>query len=94
MSYDTPRIVKHEQHDEQLQTRAEVKRLASLTIFIVVVTVLAVLIAVAVHAQEGGSASADDKYLLKSRAELRSPTSGDTKTGLSPLPPARTKYSR
>jgi len=53
-----------EQETEKLETRAEVKRLAGLTIFVVVVTVLAVLVAVAVYAQDGGSPNAQDKYSL------------------------------
>jgi hypothetical protein len=55
-----------QQESEKLETRAEVKRLAGLTIFVVVVTVIAVLVAVALHAQDNGSANAEDKYSLKS----------------------------
>ncbi len=58
--------VTREQEIEKVDTQAEVKRLAGLTIFVVVVTVLAVLVAVAVYAQDTGSASAQDKYSLKS----------------------------
>ena len=42
------------------------KRLAGLTIFVVVVTVLAVLVAVAVYGQDNGSPNVQDKYSLKS----------------------------
>ena len=54
-----------EREEQKLSTRAEVKRLTGLTIFVVVVTVLAVLVAVAVYAQDNG-ANAQDKYSLKS----------------------------
>jgi Cytochrome P460 len=47
-----------EKEEDRLKTRAEVRRLASLTIFIVVVTLLAVLLLAAVYPQ--------DKYSLKS----------------------------
>jgi hypothetical protein len=66
MSYDASKTVAHQQEPEELQTRAEVKRLAGLIAFIVVVTVLAVLIAVRVYAQDSGSVNAGDKYSLKS----------------------------
>ena len=54
----------HEQEKQKLDTRAEVKRLTGLTIFVVVVTVLAVLVAVAVYAQDGNSPNAQEKYSL------------------------------
>jgi hypothetical protein len=54
-----------EREEQKLSTRAEVKRLTGITIFVVVVTVLAVLVAVAVYAQDNG-ANAQDKYSLKS----------------------------
>ncbi len=58
--------ITQQQETEKLETRAEVKRLAGLTIFVVVVTVLAVLVAVAVYGQDNGSPNAQDKYSLKS----------------------------
>ena len=66
MSESVGKSVKQEREEEKFKTRAEVKRLAGLTIFVMVVTVLAVLVAVAVHAQDNGSTSAQDKYSLKS----------------------------
>src|ERR1700678_196222 len=66
MSESVGKSVKQEREEEKFKTRAEVKRLAGLTIFVIVVTVLAVLVAVAVHAQDNGSTSAQDKYSLKS----------------------------
>ena len=56
----------HEQEEQKLDTRAEVKRLTGLTIFVIVVTVLAVLVAVAVFAQDKEPPNAQDKYSLKS----------------------------
>jgi hypothetical protein len=56
----------HEQEEQKLDTRAEVKRLTGLTLFVIVVTVLAVLVAVAVYAQDKESPNAQDKYSLKS----------------------------
>jgi len=56
----------HEQEEQKLDTRAEVKRLTGLTIFVIVVTVLAVLVAVAVFAQDKEPPKAQDKYSLKS----------------------------
>ncbi len=58
--------VTQQQETEKLETRAEVKRLAGLTIFVVVVTVLAVLVAVAVYGQDNGSPNTQVKYSLKS----------------------------
>ncbi len=55
-----------EQETEKLETKDEVKRLAGPTIFVVVVTVLAVLIAVAVHAEDSSSPNTEDRYSLKS----------------------------
>lgn len=49
-------VTKSVKEEQKLETRAEVKRLAGLTIFVIVVTVLALLFLVAVHAQ--------DKYSL------------------------------
>jgi hypothetical protein len=56
----------HEQEEQKLDTRAEMKRLTGLTIFVILVTVLAVLVAVAVYAQDKERANAQDKYSLKS----------------------------
>jgi len=61
MSHKGLESIMHEHGPEKLEPRAEVKRLTGLTIFIVVVTVLAVLIAVAVYAQEGGPSNALDR---------------------------------
>ena len=66
MSHQGLESIMHERGPEKLEPRAEVKRLTGLTIFIVVVTVLAVLIAVAVYAQDGGPSNALDRYSLKS----------------------------
>jgi hypothetical protein len=62
--------VKPERGEHNFDTRAEVKRLTGLTIFVVVVTLLAVLIAVAVHAQGEGPTNAQDKYSLKSPSAI------------------------
>ena len=64
MSHRAKESNTREEETDELGTRAEVKRLAGLTIFVVVVTVLAVLVAVAVHAQDGGAPNAQDKYSL------------------------------
>jgi hypothetical protein len=56
----------HEQEEQKLDTRAEVNRRTGLTMLVVVVTVLAVLVAVAVYAQNKESPNAQDKYSLKS----------------------------
>ena len=66
MSESTRESAMHEQEKQKLDTRAEVKRLTGLTIFVIVVTVLAVLVAVAVYAQDKESPNAQDKYSLKS----------------------------
>jgi hypothetical protein len=66
MSHRATGPITQEQETEKLETRAEVKRLAGLTIFVVVVTVLAVLVAVAVYGQDDGSPNTQDKYSLKS----------------------------
>jgi hypothetical protein len=55
-----------QQQEEKLETRAEVKRLVGLTIFVVVVTVLALLLLTALHAQDKDSLNAQDKYSLVS----------------------------
>ena len=54
----------HKQEEQKWDTRAEVKRLTGLTLFVIVVTVLAVLVAVAVYAQDKESPNAQDKYSL------------------------------
>ena len=64
MSRKATESTTQQQEADELGTRAEVKRLAGLTIFVVVVTVLAVLVAVAVYAQDSGSPNAQDKYSL------------------------------
>ena len=64
MSESVGKSVKQEREEQKFETRAEVKRLAGFTIFVIVVTVLAVLVAVAVHAQDKGSMNAQDKYSL------------------------------
>jgi hypothetical protein len=64
MSHRAKESNTREEETDELGARAEVKRLAGLTIFVVVVTVLAVLVAVAVHAQDGGAPNAQDKYSL------------------------------
>jgi hypothetical protein len=66
MSESARESVNQEREEQRLETRAEVKRLVGLTIFVIVVTVLAVLVGVAVHAQDKQSSSAQDKYALKS----------------------------
>ena len=55
-----------EEQEAKLETRAAVKRLAAFAIFVIVVTVLAALLLSAVHAQDKGSLSAQDKYALVS----------------------------
>jgi hypothetical protein len=64
MSESVGKSVTQEREEQKFETRAEVKRLAGFTIFVIVVTVLAVLVAVAVHAQDKGSMNAQDKYSL------------------------------
>jgi hypothetical protein len=66
MSESARESVTPEQEEQKLETRAEVKRLSGLTIFVVVVSVLALLLLAALHAQDNGSPNAQDKYLLKS----------------------------
>jgi len=64
MSESVGQSQKQEREEQKFETRAEVKRLAGLTILVIVVTVLAVLVAVAVHAQDKGSMNAREKYSL------------------------------
>ncbi len=66
MSESGAKSVKKEQQEQNFDTRAEVKRLTGLTIFVIVVTVLAALVAVAVYAQDNESANGQGKYSLKS----------------------------
>src|SRR5580692_660867 len=66
MSESARESVTHVREEEKLETRAEIKRLSGLTIFVVVVSVLALLLLAALHAQDKGSLNAQDKYLLKS----------------------------
>jgi len=56
----------HEQEEQKLDARAEVKRLTVLTLFATVGAVFAVLVAVTVYAQEKESPNAQDKYSLRS----------------------------
>ena len=64
MSERVKESVTQEQEEKELKTRAEVRRLAGLTIFVAVVTVLAMLFLTALHAQDKDSPSAQDKYSL------------------------------
>ena len=64
MSERVNESVMQEQEEKKLKPRAEVKRLALLTIFVIVITVLAVLLLTALHAQDKGSLNAQDKYSL------------------------------
>jgi hypothetical protein len=66
MSESVVKSVKQEPEEPRFDTRAEVKRLSGLTMFMMVVTVLAVLVAVVVYAQDKRSPNAEDKYSLKS----------------------------
>jgi len=66
MSEFVGKFTTHEQEEQKLDTRAEVNRRTGLTMLVVVVTVLAVLVAVAVYAQNKESPNAQDKYSLKS----------------------------
>jgi hypothetical protein len=66
MSESAAKSVKQEPQEQNLETRAEVKRLTGLTIFVIIVTALAVLVAVALHAQTNGSVNAQEKYSLVS----------------------------
>ena len=64
MSNRAAQSITQEQETEKLAARAEVKRLSGLTIFVVVVTALAVLVAVAVYGQDSGSSNTQGKYSL------------------------------
>jgi hypothetical protein len=73
MSESVGKSVKEEREEEKFETRTEVKRLTGLTIFVIVVTVLAVLVAVAVHAQNSGSMNGQEKSVVSGRFSLHSP---------------------
>jgi hypothetical protein len=66
MSEFVTKSATQEQEEQKRNTFAEVKRLTGLTIFVIVVTALALLVAVAVFAQDKESPNAQDKYSLKS----------------------------
>ena len=66
MSEFAGKSAEHEPEEQKWDTRAEVKRLTGLTVFVIVVTVLAILVAVAVYALDKESPNAQDKYSLKS----------------------------
>ena len=66
MSESVAKSVDKEPEEQKFEMRGEVKRLTGLTIFVIVVTLLAVLVAVAVYAQDTGSPTVQDKYSLKS----------------------------
>ena len=66
MSEFATKSATHEQEEQKLDARAEVKRLTVLTLFATVGAVFAVLVAVTVYAQEKESPNAQDKYSLKS----------------------------
>jgi hypothetical protein len=64
MSESAKESVTQEPEENMLGKRAEVRRLAALTIFIVVVTALALLLLTALHAQDKNSPNAQGKYSL------------------------------
>ena len=66
MSEFVGKFTTHEQEEQKLDARAEVKRLTVLTLFATVGAVFAVLVAVTVYAQEKESPNAQDKYSLRS----------------------------
>jgi len=66
MSEFATKSATHEQEEQKLNTPAKVKRLTGLTTFVIVATVLAVLVAVTVYAQDNGSPNGQEKYSLKS----------------------------
>jgi hypothetical protein len=90
MSELVTKSVPQEQQEQKIETRTAVKRIAGFTIVATAVAVLAVLGAV-VLSRKAKTTTSTRWYRL---AELRSPTSGDTRTGLTSLPPGPTKYSR
>jgi hypothetical protein len=64
MAHQDAKPVTEDQKTDRLGTRAEIKRLSGLATFVVVVTVLAVLVAVALYAQDGDAPSEQAKYSL------------------------------
>jgi hypothetical protein len=64
MSESVAKFSKQGREGQKFETRAEVRRLVALTIFVAVVTLLAALVAVALHAQDKGPVSAQDEYSL------------------------------
>ena len=91
MSEPVTKSVPQEQQEQRIKTRTAVKRIGGFTIVATAVAVLAVFGVVALYAQSQDKG----KYSLVSLgAELRSPTSGDTRTGLTSPPPEPPKYSR
>jgi hypothetical protein len=66
MSDSVAKSVEREREEQNFDARAEVKRLSGLTMFVIVVTVLAALVAVAAYAQDRESPNGLDKYSLKS----------------------------
>ena len=79
-----------EQQERMVETPGTVKRNAGFAIAATAVAVLAVLGVVVLYAQSQDRTST--RWFR--RAELRSPTSGDTRTGRLSLPPGPKKYSR
>ena len=94
MSESVGQSQKQEREEQKFETRAEVKRLAGLTIFVIVVTVLAVLVAVAVHAQDKGSMNAREKYSLISPGGIAFSDFRGYEDWPAAFPPGKTKYSR
>ena len=66
MSESVAKSVKQEREEQKFEVRAEVKRLSGLTIFVIVVTVLATIVAVALYAQDEKPSGVQDKYSLMS----------------------------
>jgi hypothetical protein len=64
MSEFVGRSMKQEREEQKFDVRAEVKRLSGLTIFVIVVTVLATIVAVALYGQDVKPAGVQDKYSL------------------------------
>ena len=90
MSEFVTKSVAQEQQEQRIETRTAVKRIGGFTIVATAVAVLAVLGVVVLYAQ----AKTRTSTRWYRRAELRSPTSGDTRTGLTSPPPEPPKYSR
>ena len=89
MSEPVPRSVPQEQQDEE--TRTAMKRIGGFIIIATAVAVLAALSAMVLYAARAMTRTSTRWYR---RAELRSPTSGDTRTGLTSPPPGKTTFSR